>query len=65
MEPRNLWTHFDGNVRQLPDKPAIIYLGTAFSYRKVKEYAETLASGLCKLGIGRDDRVVIYAPNTP
>ena len=65
MEPSNLWKLFDGNAGRLPDKPAIIYLGTVFSYRKLKEYAENLAAGLSKLGIGRDDRVIIYAPNSP
>ncbi|MGD0856541.1 MAG: class I adenylate-forming enzyme family protein, partial [Dehalococcoidia bacterium] len=65
MEPKNLWTLFAENVKKWPDKPAVIYLGTRYSFGTLKEHAEHFAAGLCKLGITRGDRVIIYAPNSP
>ncbi len=65
MEPKNLWALFSENVKRWPDKPAIIYLGTPYSFARLKAYAEQFAAGLCKLGIEQGDRVIIYAPNSP
>ncbi|MFC1822153.1 class I adenylate-forming enzyme family protein [Thermodesulfobacteriota bacterium] len=65
MSSRTVWTAFGENVRNCPNKVAINFLGTKYSYGAVKTSAEIFASALSKMGIDSGDRVVIYAPNSP
>ena len=65
MFSRTLWTAFGENVRNCPNKVAINFLGTKYSYGTVKIAAEIFASALSKMGIDSGDRVVVYAPNSP
>ena len=44
--------------------PAIIYLGTVFSYGKVKALADALAAALINMGVGPGQRVMLYIPNS-
>ncbi len=61
----NLFTPLELMCQKYPDKPAVIYLGTQFSYSKLKELIERFATALYDLGIGGGDRVMIYLPNCP
>lgn len=65
MPSQNLWSTFEDNARKTPNKSAIIYLGTKYSYQLIKKHAKSLASALSAMGVGNKDRVVIYAPNSP
>jgi len=60
-----LFNKFERTVEQLPDKPAIIYLGEKFSYEKIKDLIDRLATALHNLGVIVNDRVMIYVPNCP
>ncbi len=46
-------------------KPALLYLNRSFSYAELKELVDRFAAGLTALGVGKDDKVIIYLPNTP
>lgn len=46
------------------DKPAVVYLGTAYSYKRLDELSDRFASGLKKLGVSPGGRVVLYLPNS-
>jgi long-chain acyl-CoA synthetase len=46
-----------------PNRPAVMYLGETFSYRKLRELSERFAGGLRDLGVKKGDRVMIYIPN--
>jgi len=65
MPSDNIWSSFEELARKDPNKAAIIYLGTKYTYAKVKRLAESFASTLSNLGIKKEDRIIIYAPNSP
>lgn len=46
------------------DHAAIIYLGTRYSYQKVRAMAESFAAALLDNGLKPGQRVIIYVPNS-
>jgi long-chain acyl-CoA synthetase len=48
-----------------PDRPAIIYLGERFSYKRVKGLINRFATALYALGVRKNDKVMLYIPNCP
>jgi fatty-acyl-CoA synthase len=48
-----------------PDKPALVYMGTVWSYRQLLAAAENVASSLAGLGVQAGDRVVLNMQNCP
>lgn len=48
-----------------PHKPAIIYLGEKFSYSKLRNWVRSFAGALSNLGVGMNDKVMIYIANCP
>jgi len=57
------FTRFDKMCEIYPDRPAVIYLGESFSYRRLRNLSERFAGGLVKIGIQKGDRVMIYISN--
>jgi long-chain acyl-CoA synthetase len=57
------FTRFDRMSETYPDRPAVMYLGETFSYRRLRELSERFAGGLADLGVKKGDRVMIYIPN--
>jgi long-chain acyl-CoA synthetase len=51
--------------QKYPENIALIYLGREFTYRELKELIERFATGLHNLGVRKDDKVMLYIPNTP
>lgn len=51
--------------KEFPDKIAIHFLGSEFTYRYLYEAAEKLAAYLQSIGIEKGERVAIMLPNTP
>ncbi|WP_328403999.1 AMP-binding protein [Nocardia sp. NBC_00403] len=58
---------FDRTVAAHPDREALVdYLsGRRWTYRLLADAIDTLATGLAARGIGKGDRVGIWAPNCP
>lgn len=54
---------FEQSCQKYPDKAALIYLGKAFSYSKLKELSDRFATALHELGVRENDKVFIYLPN--
>ncbi len=48
---------------QYPKRIAAIYLGKKYSYSKLNKLSDRFAAALAGLGIGNNDRVVLYIPN--
>lgn len=46
-----------------PQKTAVVYLGTRYSYGRVRKMAERFAASLAALGFSKGDRIVMYIPN--
>lgn len=52
------------SARRLPDKIALVCDGQRLSYAEIDERSNALAHALARCGIGRGDRVVVFADNT-
>lgn len=64
-EGEHTFTRFEQMCQRYPDRPAIIYLGEVFTYSHLKELIDRFATALSDLGVGPQDKVMIYAPNCP
>ena len=48
-----------------PDKPAVIYNETIYTYREFRDRVNRLAGALKNAGVGRGERVAFIVPNLP
>ncbi|MEW6260669.1 MAG: AMP-binding protein [Thermodesulfobacteriota bacterium] len=64
LEGELTYSRFDRMSEQFPDRPAVIYLGERFSYRRLRSLADRFAGALDELGVGKGDRVMIYIANS-
>ena len=58
------FTRFDRMSDRYPNRPAVIYLGEQYSYRKLRLLSERFAGALVGMGIGKGDRVMVYIANS-
>ena len=63
-EEYNIYAAFEATAKRRGRHTAVIYLGTKYSYLKVKDLAERFAAALVSLGVVPGQRVVLYIPNT-
>jgi len=61
---RTIYDVFSETAQHYPHKTALIYLGTKYSYAKVRMMTENFAAALRNLGIEKGDRVIMYLPNS-
>ena len=62
---RNIAEAFQARVQEHPDKTALVYLGTHYSYARIWDWACSFARSLGGLGVRPGDRVMIYLRNCP
>jgi long-chain acyl-CoA synthetase len=60
----NIFSTFAAAAEGHPDKTAVYYLSTRFSYRKLKDLSERFAAGLNANGVKAGQRVMLYIPNS-
>ena len=60
-----LWDNLAVNARRYPDKAALVFMGTVFTYAEVMHTVEQLAAKLYTLGVRKGDRVVLSMQNCP
>ncbi len=53
------------SVRRFPNRPAILFEGTTFSYRRVNREANRLANAILSQGLAKASRIVLLMPNIP
>ncbi len=63
-EHRNLFSAFEAVANKQGTRSAVIYLGTRYSYLKVKKMAEQFAAALLDRGMTPGRKVLIYVPNS-
>jgi len=63
-DSENIFSTFEKTATRRESHPAIIYLGTKFSYRTVLDMAEHFAAALADLGVEPGQRMVLYIPNS-
>lgn len=56
---------FEAIAKDHHDKAAVIYLGTEFSYAKLKELINRFTYGLYRLGVRENHKILMYIPNCP
>lgn len=61
----NIAQAFKAQALANPDKKAIFFLGTSYSYKRILNWAGALAGALHAAGIRPGERVIIYLPNSP
>ncbi|WP_049792561.1 long-chain-fatty-acid--CoA ligase [Polymorphum gilvum] len=57
--------YLEDAVRSFPGRPAVDFLGKAWTYREIGELVNRTAAGLQGLGIGKGTKVGLCLPNTP
>jgi len=65
MNSSSVYQAFTDMASQYGNKTALIYLGERFSYDKLRELSERIASAFLTLGINQGDRVILYIANCP
>ncbi|MEJ2284088.1 MAG: long-chain fatty acid--CoA ligase, partial [Desulfobacterales bacterium] len=64
-EPNNtIYSIFAKAAERHPDKTAVIYLGTRFSYRKLQNLSQRFAAALDAKGVNAGQQVMMYIPNS-
>lgn len=63
LEKELTFSRFDRMSETYADRSALIYLGTRFSYRRLRDLSERFAGALSSLGVVKGHRVMIYIPN--
>ncbi|MFH1115105.1 MAG: class I adenylate-forming enzyme family protein [Pseudomonadota bacterium] len=63
-EHPNIFEAFNETASRNPDKTAVAFLGTLYSYAGVKELVERFAGALAARGFAKGDRIVLYIPNS-
>ncbi len=63
MEKELTFTRFDQMCEKYPDRPAVIYLGQEFSYRRLQDLSLRFAGALDGMGVKKGDRVIVYLSN--
>jgi long-chain acyl-CoA synthetase len=62
-ETNSLFKVFEAVARKRAHHTAVIYLGTRYSYLKLKDWAEGLAAAMLNKGVKLGDRVLVYIPH--
>jgi long-chain acyl-CoA synthetase len=62
---KTILTAFEASADRYPERCALIFLGTRFTYRQLKDLIYRFATAASRLGIGAHERVLIYLPNSP
>lgn len=61
----NIAEAFEAQAKKNPKKTGLVYLGTHYSYERIRAWAQSFAQSLEGMGIEPGDRVVLYLPNCP
>jgi long-chain acyl-CoA synthetase len=61
---QSIYAVFAETAERRRDHAAVIYLGSRYSYGRLKELAEAFAAGLAGLGLTAGSKVMLYIPNS-
>ncbi len=60
----NISEAFNETASRNPNKNAVAFLGTLYSYAGLKELVERFAGALAAKGFAKGDRIILYIPNS-
>ena len=55
----------DAAVTRFPERPALIFMEKAVSFRELRDQTLRLATALFHMGVRKGDRVALFMPNCP
>jgi len=55
----------DASASRFPERPALIFMEKAMSFRTLCEQSKRLAAALADMGVKKGDRVALFMPNCP
>ena len=61
---KSIYENFGETADRRGTHTAVVYLGTRYSYYRVRILAERLAAALLDMGVSTDQRVMLYIPNS-
>jgi long-chain acyl-CoA synthetase len=64
LSTQSIYSVFAETAERRADHTAVVYLGSRFSYRRVKRLADAFAAALAGLGVTAGQRVMLYIPNS-
>lgn len=64
LQLHSIFEAFASTTALYPDKIAVSFLGTRYTYRRLLGLSEKLAAGLAALGLTCGDRIIMYIPNS-
>ncbi len=64
-EEQTILAAVEASAEKYPDRTALIFLGTRFSYRRLRDLIYRFAAAASDLDVKVQDRVLIYLPNSP
>jgi long-chain acyl-CoA synthetase len=64
LEHPTIFKAFAARAAKSPDKIAVSFLGTNYSYSRLLGLVERFAASLAAVGLGKGDRIVMYIPNS-
>ena len=60
----DIYSAFAAAAKSREEHPAIIYLGTKFSYGRLKALADAFAAALIDMGVAPGQKIMLYIPNS-
>lgn len=60
-----IYQYFAETAEMHGNRPALVYLGTVWTYRRLHELIQRFAASLYELGLRQGDRAILYLSNTP
>lgn len=64
-EEKTILPAFEESAEKYPDKAALMFLGTRFTYRRLRDLTNRFAAASYGLGMRSHDRMLLYLPNCP
>jgi len=61
----NVVDFLDASAKRFPERPAIIFMDRAMTFRELCDQSRRLASALTHMGVQKGDRVALFMPNCP
>ncbi len=65
IEEKTLPEYLDQSAARWPNNPALTLKGKTLTYAQLNDMVNRFATGLAKLGVGKDSRVALWMPNLP
>ncbi|MGC8658310.1 MAG: class I adenylate-forming enzyme family protein [Desulfomonilaceae bacterium] len=64
LKYHTIFEGFSAMAELYPQKVAVYFLGSSYTYRDVLTFSEKFASGLYEMGMRQGDRILMYLPNS-